>query len=438
MPVFFKTPFMFWHAFVFSFLICTGIGAMIQCWFFIHFCDIKSKKTYYAVYLAICYSAYLFGIYVKTPISPMLDTLIGAGVIFLFLNKLAKQNYILSAITATLSMAVTTLVESTLSLLEYFMSAISIKAEIVHVIGGLLFYAVSFAIYRFFVDRYSIKSPYRSKYLLAFSLPIFFISIIMRMLNYIRYTTTTEGIILQSDRIQNYEVVILTAVSFLCICTILFAYEKTVKQIQSENERILLQAQLSTQENYIEEATQKYEATRAFRHDFKNHIIALRGLIESGEIEKSAAYMDRFEQVYQKATFKITTGNCVIDILLCEKLSYAEQAGIQIQYDIVVPPSVKIDDFDLCAIFSNAMDNAIKACKSMDDGDRTIDIIAKPNKDFFVIDIMNYYKPESVLKGSGIGLSTIKIIAEKYHGAVEIQDTNHCFRISVILPFDDH
>ncbi|MEG2203296.1 MAG: GHKL domain-containing protein [Christensenellaceae bacterium] len=368
----------------------------------------------------------------------MLDTLIGAGVIFLFLNKLAKQNYILSAITATLSMAVTTLVESTLSLLEYFMSAISIKAEIVHVIGGLLFYAVSFAIYRFFVDRYSIKSPYRSKYLLAFSLPIFFISIIMRMLNYIRYTTTTEGIILQSDRIQNYEVVILTAVSFLCICTILFAYEKTVKQIQSENERILLQAQLSTQENYIEEATQKYEATRAFRHDFKNHIIALRGLIESGEIEKSAAYMDRFEQVYQKATFKITTGNCVIDILLCEKLSYAEQAGIQIQYDIVVPPSVKIDDFDLCAIFSNAMDNAIKACKSMDDGDRTIDIIAKPNKDFFVIDIMNYYKPESVLKGSGIGLSTIKIIAEKYHGAVEIQDTNHCFRISVILPFDDH
>lgn len=435
MQLFFVTRFLFWYGFIFSFIVCTAIGAFIQCWFLINFCDIKSKKSYYIAYLAICYVGYLFGLHAKIHISPIVDTIIGTGILFLFLNKWLKQNYILSSITATLTMAVTTLGESMSLVLEYFASQIAESIQIIHMISLLLMYAISFAIYKFLVDRYSIKSPYKSKYLFVFSLPMFFIAIILRTVNYVRYSTTTKGVILQSDRIQNHEVILLTVIAFSCICIILFAYEKTIRQFQSENERLLLHAQISAQKNYVEEAKQKYETTRAFRHDFANHMIALRGMINIGETQKSAAYLDRFEQISQSMAFKITTGNSMVDILLSEKLSYAEQSGIHMECDIAVPESVKIDDFDLCAIFANAIDNAIKACNSIKDCEKTIDIVAKPRNNFFMIDIINNYKIENVPKGSGIGLATIQTITEKYHGTVEILDADNCFCISVLLPF---
>jgi sensor histidine kinase regulating citrate/malate metabolism len=97
---------------------------------------------------------------------------------------------------------------------------------------------------------------------------------------------------------------------------------------------------------------------------------------------------------------------------------------------------VEIDDFDLCAVFSNALDNAIKACNSIKGKNKVLDITAKQNKDFLIIDMINTYEQGCVLKGTGIGLSVIKMIAEKYHGAVEIAEEGNIFRISMILPFD--
>ncbi len=64
------------------------------------------------------------------------------------------------------------------------------------------------------------------------------------------------------------------------------------------------------------------------------------------------------------------------------------------------------------------------------------DITAKPNKGFFIIDMINTYERGRVPKGTEIGLSVIKMIAEKYQGAVEIAEEDNIFHISIILPFD--
>lgn len=441
MQMFFKTPFLFWYGFVFSFLICTGMMALMQCWFLINFCDVKSKKRYYFIYLIISYAQYMLGLSSNMQPAPMLDTLVGAVILFVFINKLLRQNVVTSAIAATLTMSVVAIGESMSFFAEYVTTVFMPLPAHIGMVGNILiislvsFFIFQFFIFRFFICRYSIKSQCKSKYFFAFSLPIFFISIVLRMVNYIRYNPTSEGILLQSDRIQNYEVLILTVTAFLCICTVLFTYEKTMKQMESENERTLLCAQISAQENYVAEAKQKYEATKAFRHDFNNHILALKGLIDRGDIGKAAAYLERFDQINREITFSVRTGNGVVDTLLGEKLSYASQIGIHTQCDVTVPATVKIDDFDLCAIFANAIDNAIRACSSIESGEKMIDVVAKPNKNFFVIDMINSYQAGKVPKGSGMGLPTINIIAEKYQGAVEIFDEDGIFRISVILPF---
>lgn len=369
-------------------------------------------------------------------ISPMLDTLFGVVIIFAFTKLLLKQNYIMSTIVATLSMAVITLVESVMFLLMNLMGNIIATMPIVWILLELLVPAIiSIVVLKFFIARYSAKSRYKSKYLLAFSLPIFFIAVMLRLVNHIRYNVTINGIILNSDRIRNYEMVIIMVVAFLCVCIVLFAYEKTIKQMESENQKVILDVQISAQQSYVAEAKQKYEATKSFRHDFKNHIIALRGLINAGDMDKAKAYIERFEQTSVEITFAINTGNSVIDTLLGEKFTYAEQLGIKVKCDVTIPNNVKVDDFDLCAIFANAIDNAIKACNAVQNDIKTIDVVAKSNKGFFIIDMINSYQIGTVPKGSGMGLTTVQIIAEKYNGAMEITKSESEFRISVILPF---
>lgn len=435
MQPFFPPPNLFENIILLS--LFSGAGALTQCWFLLHFCNIADRAKYYAAYLILSGILYLFSLMTPFYLSPMADTLIGAGILFLFAIFVLKQNYKLSAIVSALTMAATTLVESIVYLLEYFILHYSDVPQVYSpVFGELLFLMTRLAIYLFFVKRYHINSKYQSGYLLAFSVPIFFISVVPRTVNAVRYSVSTEGVILRSDMIQTYEIVILTISAFLCICILLFAYEKIIHQVESDHLKTLLQTQIATQENYVAEAKQKYEATLAFRHDFKNHLIALRGFIHDGDLAKASAYMERFEQTYQNITFSLQTGNSVMDTLLKEKLSFARQIGIHIKYDITIPPNVRIDDFDLCAIFANALDNAIKACKVSANGKNTIDIVAKPSRNFFVIDMMNPYQADTFPVGSGIGLATIKTIVQKYHGAVEISDGNNLFRISILLPFD--
>lgn len=119
-----------------------------------------------------------------------------------------------------------------------------------------------------------------------------------------------------------------------------------------------------------------------------------------------------------------------------EKSSHAKTAGININYDITVPPTVNIDDFDLSVIFSNCIDNAIMVCSHVINGEKMLNIVAKQNKDFFILDMINSYENGNVPSGTGLGLSSIKTIAEKYHGAIEIFSENGIFRLSVLLPFE--
>lgn len=436
--IFFETPFMFWQVFVVSFLLFTGVGAAIQCWFMVSFCNIKNKKRYYAIYILISYAGYLLSCIVDFPPSPMLNTLMGAATLFLFLKLLLKQDYTLSAIVATLTIAVTVLSESIIFLIDsLLLSNIKNFESTIVFVDGFVVIVISLLMYNFFIERYSVKSPSKSKYLLAFSLLIFFIAIALRTIDSVRYVSTTQGITLQKSTIQSYEMVIFTVIGFLCICTVLFAYEKTIKQVEGEKDAILLRAQMSAQESYIAESRQKYSTTQAFRHDFNNHILALRGLINRGDMEKAAAYMDRFEQTNQDITFCVNSGNSVADTLLSEKLSYARQLDISVQCDAVIPSSVKINDYDLCAILANAIDNAIKGSHGIVNGEKKIDIVAKPNQKFFIIDIINDYQEETYKKGNSLGLTTIQIIVHKYGGTVGISNSDNVFRLSIILPFDE-
>ena len=433
----FKTPLGFWYGIVFLLLFCGGMQAFIQCHFLIQFSSIKSRLFYYLIYFGMSYVLLAVGFLL--PISQNVSTLIGIIVLYFFVNLLLKQNKMTSVIISTLVVTANVLVESIITPLYALLSnSIEIYAMVLNIAEEIIMLLLTYIILHFFAVRYNLKTNEKSKYLPILALPLLFICFAMRSLIAFQYPSIFSDyqMVYTATTAEDFQFLALAITAFLCVCGSLFAYEKVIGFFETEREKSILESQLSMQKDYVAEAKSRYDATREFRHDFKNHLIALSGLIENNEIEKAKNYLERFDQISQKMSFAVSTGNTVVDVLLGEKLAYAEKLAIHVKLDIAIPPAVKIDDFDLCAVFSNALDNAIKACYSVNSGNKMLDITAKQNRGFFIIDIINTYVHGRVPKGTGIGLSVIKMIAEKYHGAVEIADEGNLFRMSMILPFD--
>ena len=118
-----------------------------------------------------------------------------------------------------------------------------------------------------------------------------------------------------------------------------------------------------------------------------------------------------------------------MDILLDEKLEVAR--GIEAEVSLVLHRLCGMDDFDLCVIFANALDNAIQACQS-GGGTPSIRITGKRQGDFYMLTFENTCS-DGPLPPAGTGLSNIRAAAEKYRGAVLTEKADGRFSLNVLL-----
>ena len=214
------------------------------------------------------------------------------------------------------------------------------------------------------------------------------------------------------------------------LCT-LYAYRHLCQGFQAQAELQSLTQAAQAQKIYIAEAQARYEQTKSFRHDIKNHLSVLDGLLRSGKLEEGREYLKKLETVSESLSFPYQTGNPVVDILLGEKLGLAKEIAAEVS--LVLPKPCGIDDFDLCVLFANALDNAITACRA-NAGAKTIRISGKQQGDFYMLTFENTCSDKPV-SPAGTGLSNIEAVARKYHGAALTEKNGGQFHLSVLLNF---
>lgn len=213
---------------------------------------------------------------------------------------------------------------------------------------------------------------------------------------------------------------------------ILEIFSKIVALADQETEQILLAAQLREQRVYLSEAAKRADQYRAFQHDINNHLLILSGLLQAEKYGEVREYLTKLNAVSHTLIAPVSTGNSVLDVLLSEKIRYAGQSGIAISHRVCLPQDLMVDDIDLCIVIANAMDNAIRACTQEPEENRRIHIAAKIKHQFLLIEVTNPCQTAAPVR-HGTGLKNIARIAGKYHGAVEIEQSDSHFRLSVLL-----
>lgn len=270
---------------------------------------------------------------------------------------------------------------------------------------------------------------------------------------YLIYIGACHGILLRGGDYLNltYNEILsytgISVLSLLCMCGAGF-YVFGMDKIDIEQKQ---KEQYRSQVAFYQMLEEQYRSLERLRHDMKNHIIGLQCLIDnlgynkkSNEfdcgicLQQTRNYLRRLADAGGIEYADELTGKSIIDALFYYKHDQAKEDHIRWECDAHISPECPIDDFDLCIIFGNLLDNALEACQEIPkESDRFINIQASMIKKCLLIEIIN--RMEITTKSAkkvkdGIGLRNVKDVIAKYNGTVSINTNDNIFRVSILLP----
>ncbi len=304
--------------------------------------------------------------------------------------------------------------------------------------GNLVSCLLAVFCYRIVVRYFSFYDTIKKKYELIILTPIVMIFFMEQYISSVVYENLNisdeNGATWYKNHVQLLIIQFLGMVSLFCI---MFSYKKLLENFHLSTEVSLLEQQEHFLNQYVEEVKARYEKTKSFRHDIKNHISVVKELLRKGESEQALNYIGDMESMTAELSFPCSTNNPVIDMLVGNKLGIADSLGIDVHCSLILPYPCLVRDIDFCVILSNALDNAIHACKNMDHGEKYIRVTGRIQGDFILLEVENSFQREK-LSRRGTGLSNIKMVVEKYHGAMNIQTEGAIFILSVLLIIPQH
>ena len=354
-----------------------------------------------------------------------------------------KSSLLYAALTTEIMLLCYGIVKSLIGLLYawlpyFFYDMAGIAAMLASETASLLLTGVCYyMVYRYFSDY---TASEMQQMFLVF-IPILMIFIMSEYINTLSFDY--QFVVLEEDGSFEYllsywQLLAMHLLGLLSLFCILFSYKKLQQNFRLSTEISLLEQEEHSLNQYVEEAKTRYDETKSFRHDIRNHIAVVKNLLQSGKLEEAVSYMEDMDDMAEKMSFPCSTNNPVVDILVGNKLGIAKSMGIDVDCSLLLPYPCSLKDIDICIILSNALDNAIQAVKRLDAGmEKYIHVSGRIQGDFLMMEIENSFHGKGAFK-KGTGLSNVKKVAEKYGGAMSIETQENKFVLHVLLIISQH
>jgi hypothetical protein len=359
-----------------------------------------------------------------------------------------KFSLLYAALTTEIMLLCYGIVQSLISLLCPFLPVVFYNTAGIGIVFMLASEVVSLAltgfcyyiVYRYF-SRDVIYTTVEMQQMFLVFIPILMIFIMSEYINMIEFEVQIQ--ILTEDGsfeylLNHWQPLVMHFLGLVSLFCILFSYKKLQQNFRLSTEISLLEQQEHSLNQYVEEAKARYDRTKSFRHDIRNHIAVVKKLLQSEKLEEAVTYMEDLDDMAEKMSFPCNTNNPVVDILVENKLGIAKSMGIDVSCSLLLPYPCGLKDIDICIVLSNALDNAIHAVKSLDAGtEKYIRVSGRIQGDFLMMEVENSFHGKGVFK-KGTGLSNVNAVAEKYGGAMSIETQGNVFVLHVLLIISQH
>ena len=198
-------------------------------------------------------------------------------------------------------------------------------------------------------------------------------------------------------------------------------------------------------ETHYREVDNMYRQIRGWRHDYRNHIQAMKAYAAAEDWDAIRRYLDELDTDLATVDTVIKTGNPMTDAILNSKISLARSRGIAVQADAHIPVKLKISEIDLCCIIGNLFDNSIEASAALPEDQRLIRVYMDMKGPQLYISFTNFTAGGKLKKeggvfrstkgeGHGFGLVRIDAIVERLGGYLSRNSEDGAFTTEILLP----
>lgn len=216
--------------------------------------------------------------------------------------------------------------------------------------------------------------------------------------------------------------------------------EKFVRAEEKAKRSKMLIDMKSEQYNMI---TEKIEKTRKSRHDIHHHINVVYQLAKENKIEQLIEYLEEYNKIDSTKEPMVYCNNSTVDAILNHYILLAKDNGIEVHLNVALPEELKIRDTDLCIVIGNLLENAIEASEK--EKNKRIKLRINRSNEYICMLVSNlyngeikkghsgYYSRKREFKDTGIGLSSVSAVVEKYDGRMEVDHTNGEFNVFIMM-----
>ncbi len=235
-------------------------------------------------------------------------------------------------------------------------------------------------------------------------------------------------------------VILCIILSALCVITdilLLSTLKKvTEKRLLQEKEILLAQA-LQRQAQRSRDLQREKAGAAALRREIAGQLHRAEELLEQRQTETAREQLE--DVVERLRSARRCCEHPVADAVVEEKLALCARENIPVTCHLQVPRELPLSGVELCAMFSNGMDNAIAACRRCPGENRFIELRCRVLSGFLLLRITNSALPpekqcrEGLLAEHGWGLPIMRSIAERDGGRLETGWKNGVFEMTAWL-----
>jgi len=203
---------------------------------------------------------------------------------------------------------------------------------------------------------------------------------------------------------------------------------------------------LQQQQEYYSMLIEKETDTKKFRHDIKNHIYCISQLLELDKRQEALQYIIHMQEKVERLSILINTGNEIVNIIINDIFGKVTRTNISLQWKGMLPEKLKINNMDLCIIFSNLMKNAVEATEKVKETrELVVQVDVKYSDDSLFIQMKNPIAEriiivnnrleslKSDLSKHGFGSLNIENVVDQYGGKITYTSSDDIFAAEIIF-----
>lgn len=287
----------------------------------------------------------------------------------------------------------------------------------------------------------------RIKKELSFSKSTLFLNIIPLLSAFIALVLATVctkvSLSLFLDVLISISAIMLLAINIFLAWFHTYTLEKSQQFVEMQ---ILLQKEYDTA-LYFDALHQQDEKQKILIHDIRKHLLSIADLNEKGEAEKITAYINQIIQSSDLQDSVRICDNNLLNTILYRIKQQCKASGTSLLTDIRSGCTDFLSEYDMTALFSNLLDNAIDATKNIPNS--YIELSVTPHSDKrIIITMINSCRKNPFSNNSrrltttkknkwrhGYGMKSIQRVVNKYNGNSRFyfDEENYTFHTILIL-----